>query len=41
MAEETGCAVLDGPMTVEQANARVAFLDGPDGYVVELVETLD
>lgn len=41
MVEETGCAVVDGPMTVEQANARVAFLDGPDGYVVELVETLE
>jgi len=38
MVEETGCTVVDGPMTVEAADARVSFLDGPDGYVVELVE---
>jgi len=37
---ETGCAVIKGPVTVTQAGARVAFLDGPDGYVVELVEDL-
>jgi lactoylglutathione lyase len=38
MVEETGCTVVDGPMTVEAADARVSFLEGPDGYVVELVE---
>ena len=38
MAEETGCEVLDGPMTVDAADARIAFIEGPDGYVVELVE---
>lgn len=40
MVEETGCDVVDGPMTMDIAGARVAFLDGPDGYVVELVESL-
>jgi len=39
MVEETGCPVVDGPMTVEAADARVSFLEGPDGYVVELVES--
>jgi lactoylglutathione lyase len=38
MVEETGCEVVDGPVTVEAAEARVAFIEGPDGYVVELVE---
>lgn len=37
---ETGCAVLDGPRTIDAANARVAFIEGPDGYVIELVEDL-
>lgn len=40
MVEETGCEVVDGPVTVEAAEARVAFIEGPDGYVVELVEEL-
>lgn len=39
--ERTGCDVVDGPTTVEVAGARVAFIEGPDGYVVELVEDLD
>ncbi len=38
MVEETGCEVVDGPLTVEAAGARVSFIEGPDGYVVELVE---
>lgn len=38
MVEETGCEVLDGPLTVEAADARVSFIEGPEGYVVELVE---
>lgn len=41
IVEATGCAVIDGPTTVDPADARVAFLNGPDGYVVELVEELD
>ena len=41
MVEETGCTVADGPMTMDAPNARVSFLEGPDGYVVELVESLD
>jgi lactoylglutathione lyase len=38
MVEETDCEVVKGPLTVEAAEARVAFIEGPDGYVVELVE---
>lgn len=37
----TGCTVVDGPVTVDMADVRVAFLEGPEGYVVELVESLD
>lgn len=29
--------VVTEPTTIEQANARVAFIEDPDGYVVELV----
>lgn len=38
IVEETGCDVVKGPMTVEAAGARVSFIEGLDGYVVELVE---
>ncbi|WP_233710705.1 VOC family protein [Natronococcus pandeyae] len=41
MVEETGCVVIDGPLTIDAANAHVSFIEGPDGYVVELVEQLD
>lgn len=41
MVAETGCAVHAGPMTVDAAGARVAFIEGPEGYVVELVEDLE
>ena len=41
IVEETGCTVVDGPKTMDTPNARVSFLEGPDNYVVELVESLD
>jgi lactoylglutathione lyase len=41
LVEETGCPVRRGPLTSEGANARVAFIEDPDGYGVELVEFLD
>ncbi|RQG92536.1 VOC family protein [Natrarchaeobius chitinivorans] len=41
MVDETGCAVVDGPVTVDAAGSRVSFIEGPDGYVVELVEPLE
>lgn len=41
VVERTGCEVLNGPMSVDVAGARVAFIEGLDGYVVELVEDLD
>ena len=41
IVDETGCDVVEGPMTVDPADARVAFLEGPDGYVLELVEDLE
>lgn len=33
--------IVNGPMDVEQAGARVVFFEDPDGHVVELVEPLD
>jgi lactoylglutathione lyase len=41
IVENTGATVLDGPRTVDVANVRIAFLEGFDGYVIELVEDLD
>jgi lactoylglutathione lyase len=41
LVEETGCTVRRGPLTSEGANARVAFVEDPDGYGVELVEEFD
>ncbi len=40
LVEETDCRLLRGPLTSEGANARVAFIEDPDGYGVELVEPL-
>ncbi|WP_423751106.1 VOC family protein [Salinirarus marinus] len=37
---ETGCPVVEEPFTVDQAGARVAFVEDPDGYVIEFVEQL-
>jgi lactoylglutathione lyase len=40
LAERADTDLLQGPLTMDAPNARVAFLEGPDGYVVELVEDL-
>ncbi len=32
--------IVREPVTVDAANARVAFFEDPDGYVVELVESV-
>ena len=41
LAERTGCEVLRGPMTIEAADARAAFVEDPDGYEVEIFNHLD
>lgn len=41
LVEKTGCTVRRGPLTSDGANARVAFIEDPDGYGVELVEEFD
>lgn len=41
LVEETGCTVRRGPLTSEGANARVAFIEDPDGYGIELVEEFE
>lgn len=38
--ERADAELLEGPLTMDAPNARVAFIEGPDGYVVELVEDL-
>lgn len=40
IAAETGCAVLEPPRTVDAFDVRISFIEGPDGYRIELVETL-
>ena len=40
MAEETGCRVVRGPFQNQEIGLRVAFIEDPDGYVVELVQEL-
>ncbi|WP_132058218.1 VOC family protein [Halorussus amylolyticus] len=40
IVDATDCDVVEPPTTIDAADARVAFLAGPDGYVVELVEDL-
>jgi lactoylglutathione lyase len=41
IVDATDCGVEQEPTTIDAANSRVAFVEGPDGYVVELVEDLD
>ncbi|GAB7020744.1 VOC family protein [Halostagnicola bangensis] len=41
LVEETGCRVRRGPLTSDGANARVAFIEDPDGYGIELVQEFD
>ncbi|MDZ7702505.1 MAG: VOC family protein [Halobacteriales archaeon] len=40
LVEATGCEVRRGPLDSAGADARVAFVEDPDGYVVELVGPL-
>ena len=41
ITERTEYGVVDGPMEVEEAGVYAAFVEAPDGYVVELVQPLD
>jgi lactoylglutathione lyase len=41
LAEMTHYGVVREPFVVEAANARVAFVEDPDGHVVELIEPLE
>lgn len=38
---ETGCPVLREPVTLDDLDLRIAFVEDPDGYAVEFVEALD
>ena len=41
IVDATDCVVVEEPFSVDGAGARVTFLEGPDGYVVELGEYLE
>ncbi|QCC59494.1 VOC family protein [Natrinema thermotolerans] len=41
LVERVDPPVHEEPMTMDDIGVRVAFLEDPDGYVVELVEELD
>jgi len=38
VVEESDCAVVHEPMTIEAIDSRVAFVSDPDGYTVEFVQ---
>jgi lactoylglutathione lyase len=38
LVAETGCPVRREPFDADVAGARVAFVEDPDGYVIELLE---
>lgn len=37
----TDCPVVQGPADIPEADARAAFVEDPDGYVVEIVAPLE
>lgn len=41
LRERTDCPVVEPPTTMAEIGRRVAFVEDPDGYVVELVEVID
>lgn len=38
IVDETDCPVVTEPTTIDAVDTRVAFIEDPDGYVIELVE---
>lgn len=41
VVEATDCPVAGEPTTVEAANARVSFVEDPDGYEIEIFSELE
>ncbi len=41
MVKKTGCRVVIEPFQNDETGVRAAFIEDPDGYVVELVQYLD
>ena len=41
LVDEYGGTVTQGPTTMDDMNVRIAFVDDPDGYGIELIETLE
>jgi lactoylglutathione lyase len=38
--EEWGSDIVNGPLNLDHADARIAFVTDPEGYTVELIEAL-
>lgn len=43
LTDRPDCRTVDGPKTVDDgvSSKRIAFVEGPDGYVLELEQTLE
>ena len=41
VVEATDCEVVDGPKTIEAANARAVFIKDPDGYEIEIFKRFE
>jgi lactoylglutathione lyase len=41
MVKKTGCNIVIGPFQNDETGVRAAFIEDPDGYVVELVQYLE
>jgi lactoylglutathione lyase len=41
LVEATDCPVTSGPLTIEAAGARAAFVEDPDGYEVEIFSPIE
>lgn len=41
LVDELGCTLRRGPLDSEGADARVAFIEDPEGYGIELVQEFD
>ncbi len=41
LVEEYDSEVVDDPRTIEEKGIQIAFITDPEGYVVELIDTLE
>lgn len=41
VVEETEGSLRDGPLTMDDAGVRIAFVEDPDGYGIEFISSLE